>query len=130
MGGRGAFSGGLLQTGKVREFHKIDNIGEINIIAKNSNSDSKNLPIRSNTSDRVYGILNKDGTPKQLGIYKNHHLKTTIDFPSSHKQYIHANDWGSLGKDKNGEISVRINERTKLTKYEQNLVKNFINYYK
>ena len=79
-----------------------------------------------NMTDRIYGIQDKDGNPKQIGIYKDNHLITTIDFPDKHKDYIHANDWGSKGYDKYGAISVRISERRNLSDYEKDLVNSFV----
>ena len=126
MGGRGAFSSGALQSGSFREYYQIDTAGDIKVIAKYNEKESKSLPLRSSTPERIYGILNKDGSPKQIGIYKNNHLVTTIDFPSAHKTYVHANDWAPAGKDKKGEITVRIGERNNLSNYEKKLVRDFL----
>jgi len=127
MGGRGAYSGGLLQNGSCREYYQIGHADDIKIISKFDNKDSRSLPVRSNTSNRIYGILDKDGNPKQIGIYKNNYLVTTIDFPDKHKNYIHANDWGTISLEEKGAITKRINERLKLSDYEQSLVYSFVN---
>ena len=79
MGGRGAFSGGSLQDGSFREYHQVGWAGNIRVIAKENGNISKNLPVRSNIANRTYGILDKDGKPKQIGIYKDNYLATTID---------------------------------------------------
>ena len=129
MGGRGAFSGGKLQDGSLREYHQIGWAGDIKVIAKDNGKESKNLPVRSNTSNRIYGILDKNGKPKQIGIYKDNHLITTIDFPDSHKNYVHANDWGIIGHDAYGGISARISERKTLSDVEKSLVSNFLKEY-
>ena len=126
MGGRGAYSKGALQNGSFREYYQIGYADNIKIITKYDNKESRSLPVRSNTPDRIYGIQGKDGNPKQIGIYKDNHLITTIDFPDKHKDYIHANDWGSKGYDKYGAISVRISERRNLSDYEKDLVNSFI----
>lgn len=120
MGGRGTFSGGYLQDSNFREYHQVGGTGDIKVIAKENGNASKNLPVRSNTSNRIYGILDKDGKPKQIGVYKDNYLVTTIDFPDKHKNYFHANDWGVVGYDSKGAISARISERKNLTRYEKN----------
>lgn len=130
MGGRGAFSSGKLQNGSFREYHQIGWSGDIKVIAKDNRNDSKCLPVRSNTSNRVYGILDGENKPKQIGIYKDHHLITTIDFPDQHKNYIHANDWDVVGYDDKGAISARVGERNILSEYERRLVSDFVKDYK
>lgn len=130
MGGRGSFSGGKLQDGSFREYHQIGWAGDIKVIAKDNGNTSKNLPVRSNTRNRVYGILDKQGNPKQIGIYQENHLITTIDFPNKHKNYLHANDWGIVGSDGKGTITARIGERKTLSEYEKRLVSDFIKEYK
>lgn len=129
MGGRGAFSGGTLQDGSFREYHQIGWAGDIKVIAKKNGNISKNLPVRLNSPDRIYGILNKDGKPKQIGIYKDNHLVATIDFPDKHKNYYHANDWNVVGYDEKGAISARIGERKILTEYEKKFVSDFMKEY-
>ena len=129
MGGRGAFSGGTLQDGSFREYHQVGWAGDIKVIAKENGNISKNLPVRSNTPNRTYGILDKDGKPKQIGIYKDNYLVTTIDFPDKHKNYFHANDWGVVGYDEKGAISARIGERKTLTEHEKKLVSDFMKEY-
>lgn len=129
MGGRGSFSGGHLQDGSFREYHQIGWAGDIKVIAKDNGKISKNLPIRSNTPNRIYGILDKDGNPKQIGIYKDNHLVTTIDFPNRHKNYFHANDWGVVGYDDKGAITARTCERKTLTEREKELISDFMKEY-
>ena len=122
MGGRGAFSSGTLQDGSFREYHQVGWAGDIKVIAKENGNISKNLPVRANTPNRTYGILDRDGKPKQIGIYKDNYLEKTIDFPDKHKNYFHANDWGVVGYDVKGAISARIGERKTLTEHEKKLV--------
>ena len=129
MGGRGAFSSGSLQDGSFREYHQVGWAGDIKVIEKENGKSSKSLPVRSNTPNRTYGVLDKDGNPKQIGIYKDNHLVTTIDFPDKHKIYFHANDWGIVGHDDKGAISARIGERKTLTEHEKKLVSDFIKEY-
>lgn len=75
------------------------------------------LPMYSATSDG-YLCLGKDGQPKQLRLFKNHHA--TMDFDWSHPHYNNPKDGGNGERFPKGVVHVQPYSQSSDNRYSMN----------